>query len=63
VIELCQFLGGDWKIIIAVEQHSNPLLTIRNKGEGLFLSKKSPQLQWRGPKKGKKNFWEKLKNP
>jgi hypothetical protein len=57
VTELCQFLGGDWKIIIAVEQHSQLLLTIRNMGGGLFLSKKSPQLQRRGPKKAEKCFF------
>jgi hypothetical protein len=43
--ELCQFLGGDWKVIIAVQQHSQPLLTARFRGEGLFLSKKTPQQQ------------------
>ncbi len=58
--ELCQFLRGDWKVIIAVEQYSQTLLTIRNRGGGSFLSKKSLELQWRGPKKGKKSVF--LKN-
>jgi hypothetical protein len=64
VTELCQFLGGDWKVIIAVEQYSHTLFTVRNRGGGSFLSTKSPELQWRGPKKGKKGgFFEKFKNP
>jgi hypothetical protein len=55
VTELCQFLGGGWKVIIDVKQHSQPLLRLRNRGGELILSKKTPQLQWRGAKKGKKS--------
>ncbi len=55
VTELCQFLGGDWKVIIALKQHSQTLLAVRNRGE-LILSKKTPQLKGRGPKKGKKSI-------
>jgi hypothetical protein len=54
VMELCQFLGGGWKVIIDVKQHSQPLLRVRNRGGELILSKKTPQLKWRGAKKGKK---------
>ncbi len=61
--ELCQFLGGDWKVIIAVEQYSQTLLTIRNRGGGSFLSKKSPELQWRGQKKAKKRVFLHSKIP
>jgi hypothetical protein len=57
VTELCQFLGGDCKVIIAVQQHSQTLLAVRNKGGELILSKKTPQLKGRGPKKGKKVFF------
>jgi hypothetical protein len=53
VKELCQFLGGDWKVIIALKQHSQTLLAVRDKGGELILSKKTPQLKGRGPKKGK----------
>ncbi len=58
--ELCQFLGGDWNVIFAVKQHSQTLLAVRNKGGELILSKKTPQMKGRGPKKGKKSFF--LKN-
>ncbi len=62
--ELCQFLGGDCKVIIAVKQRSQTLLAVRNKGGELILSKKTPQLKGRGPKKGKKKrFFEKFENP
>ncbi len=54
VTELCKFLGGDCKVIIAVNQHFQTLLAVRNKGGELILSKKTPQLKGRGPKKGKK---------
>jgi hypothetical protein len=57
VTELCQFLGGGWKVIIDVKQHSQPLLRVRNKGEEVILSKKTPQLKRRGPKKGNKAFF------
>ncbi len=59
-MELCQFLGGDCKVIIAVKQRSQTLLAVRNKGGELILSKKTPQLKGRGPKKGKKSVF--LKN-
>ncbi len=60
VTELCQFLGGDCKVIIAVNQRSQTLLALRNKGGELILSKKTLQLKGRGPKKGKKAVF--LKN-
>jgi hypothetical protein len=60
VTELCQFLGGGWKVTIVVKQHSQPLLRVRNKGEELIFSKKTPQLKQRGPKKG---FLKKFENP
>jgi hypothetical protein len=64
VTELCQFSGGDCKVIIAVKQRSQTLLAVRNKGGELILLKKTPQLKGRGPKKGKKKrFFEKFKNP
>jgi hypothetical protein len=54
----------DWKVIIAVKQHSQTLLAVRNQGGELILSKRTPQLKGRGPKKGKKKqFFEKFKNP
>jgi hypothetical protein len=62
-MELCQFLGGDWKVIIAVQHHSQPPLTVRNRGGELFLTKKTPQLQWRGPKRQNKRFLENSKIP
>jgi hypothetical protein len=62
VTELCQFLGGGWKVIIDVKQHSQPLLRVRNRGGELILSKKTPQLKWRGAKKGKKAVFEKFEN-
>jgi hypothetical protein len=62
-MELCQFLGGNWKVIISTKQHSQTLLTVRNKGGELILSKKTPQLKRRGPKKGKKRFFENFNNP
>jgi hypothetical protein len=49
----CQFLGGDWKVIISVKQHSQTLLVVRSKGGELILSKNT-QLKGRGPKNGKK---------
>jgi hypothetical protein len=55
VTELYQFL--DWKVIIALKQHSQTLLAVRNKGGELILSKKTPQLKGRGPKKTKKGFF------
>jgi hypothetical protein len=60
VTELCQFLGGDWKVIIALKQHSQTLLAVRSKGEELILSKKTPQLKGRGSKKRQKSGF--LKN-
>ncbi len=64
VTELCQFLGGDCKVIIAVKQRSQTLLAVRNKEGELILSKKTPQLKGRGPKKGKKSgFLKNLKIP
>ncbi len=63
VTELCQLLGGGWKVIIDVTQHSQPLLRVRNRGGELILSKKTPQLKWRGPKKAKSSFFEKFENP
>jgi hypothetical protein len=45
VTELCQFLGEGWKVIIDVKQHSQPLFTVRNRGGGLILSKKTSQLK------------------
>ncbi len=47
------FRGG-WKVIIDVKQHSQPLLRVRNRGGEVILSKKTPQLKRRGPKKGNK---------
>ncbi len=44
-------------MIIAVNQRSQTLLAVRNKGGELILSKKTPQLKGRGPKKGKKAFF------
>ena len=61
--ELCQFLGGDCKVIIAVNQRSQTLLAVRNKGGELILSKKTPQLKGRGKKRQKKRFFEKFENP
>jgi hypothetical protein len=63
VTELCQFFGGDCKVKIAVKQRSQTLLAVWNKGGELILSKKTPQLKGRGPKKGKKRFFEKFENP
>jgi hypothetical protein len=63
VTELCQFLGGYWKVTIAVKQHSQTLLAVRNKGGELILSKKTPQLKGEVQKKAKKRFFEKFKNP
>ncbi len=55
--ELCQFLGGDCKVMIAVNQRSQTLLAVRNKVGELIWSKKTPQLKGRGPKKGKKTVF------
>jgi hypothetical protein len=55
--ELCQFLGGDCKVKIAVNQRSQTLLAVRTKVGELILSKKTPQLKGRGPKKGKKTVF------
>jgi hypothetical protein len=63
VTELCQVLGGCWKLIIDVKQHSQPLLRVRNMGGELILSKKTPQLKWRGAKKAKKRFLKTSKIP
>jgi hypothetical protein len=43
VTELGQFLGGGWNVIIALQQHSQSLLTVRARGGGLFLSKRHPR--------------------
>jgi hypothetical protein len=61
VTELCKFLGGGWEVIIAVKQHSQTLLAVRNKGGELILSKKTPQLKGKGPKKGKKAIFLKIR--
>jgi hypothetical protein len=57
VTELCQFLGGDWKVIIAVKQHSQTLLAVRNKGGELILSKKDTPAKGERSKKGKKEVF------
>jgi hypothetical protein len=64
VTEFCQFLGGGWKVLLGVKQHSQSLLTctVRNRGGGVILSKKTSQINWRGPKKVKKRFLEKSEN-
>jgi hypothetical protein len=62
-MEFCQFLGGGWEVIIAVQQHSQSLHTVSDRGGGLILSKKTPQLMWRGPKKAKKRFLKNSKIP
>ncbi len=36
VTELCQFVGGGWKVIFDVKQHSQPLLRVRNRGGELI---------------------------
>ncbi len=36
VTELCQFVGGGWKVIFDVKQHSQPLLIVRNRGGELI---------------------------
>ncbi len=54
VTELCQFLGGDWNVIIAVKEQSQTLLAVRKKGGEPILSKKTSQLKGRGPKKRQK---------
>ncbi len=57
--ELCQFLGGSWKIIYNIQQLSQFLWTVNNRGSGLILSKNTSQLKWKGPKKEKKAvFWK-----
>jgi hypothetical protein len=61
VTELCQFLGGNWKVIIAVQQNSQPLLTARNRGGGLFLSKKTPSYSGEVKKRQKAGFLRKIK--
>jgi hypothetical protein len=63
VTELCQFLGGDRKIIIAVEQHSQPLLTIRNRGGGLFCQKSHPSYSGEVQKRQKSGFLKNSKIP
>jgi hypothetical protein len=60
VTELCQFLGGDWKVIIAAKQHSQTLLTVRNKGGELILSKQDTPAKGERSKKRQKRFF--LKN-
>jgi hypothetical protein len=62
VTELPQFLHGGWKVLLAVKQYYQPLYTVRNRGGGVILSKKTSQLKWRGPKKTKKGFYDKFKN-
>jgi predicted enzyme related to lactoylglutathione lyase len=57
VTELCQFLGGGWKVIIAVKQHSQTLLAVRNKGGELISLKKDPPAIGERSKKGKKVFF------
>ncbi len=49
------FLGGGWKVIIAVKQHSQPY-TVWNRGGGLFFQKKTSWLKWKGPKRQKSAF-------
>jgi hypothetical protein len=60
VAELCQFLGGSWKVINNIQQLSQHLCTVINRGSGLILSKNTSQLKWKGPKKGKQSGF--LKN-
>jgi hypothetical protein len=43
-----------------IQQLSQLLCTVNNRGSGLILSKKKSQLKWKGPKKGKKSVF--LKN-
>ncbi len=63
VTELCQFLGGSWKVITNIQQLSQLLSTVNNRGSGLLLLKKTSQLKWKGPQKGKKKrFFEKSEN-
>ncbi len=45
VAELCQFLGGSWKVINNIQQFSQLLCTVNNRGSGLILSKNSSQLR------------------
>ncbi len=54
--ELPQFLHGGWKVLLAVKQYYQPLYTVRNRGGGVILSKKTSQLKWRGPKKKTRVF-------
>ncbi len=57
--ELCQFFGGSWKVINNIQQLSQLLCAVNNRGWGLILSKNTSQLKWKGPKKGKKEvFWK-----
>jgi hypothetical protein len=63
VTELGQFLGGGWNVIIALQQHSQSLLTVRARGGGLFLSERHPRYRGDVKKKAKKRFIDKFKNP
>ncbi len=58
--KLCQFLGGGWKVIIDVKQHSQPLLRVRNRGGELNLSKKDTTAEVERSKKRQKSGF--LKN-
>jgi hypothetical protein len=51
VSELCQFLGGGWKVILAIKQHSQPLFTVRNRGGEVIFSKKYTHVKVEGSKK------------
>jgi hypothetical protein len=63
VAELCQFLGGSWKVIHNIQQLSQLLWTVNNRGSGLILSKKNIPAEVEGSKKRqKKGFFEKSEN-
>jgi hypothetical protein len=58
--ELCQFLGGGWKVISSNQQLSQPLYAVHNREERFILSEKSSQRKFKGPKKGKKGLFKKI---
>jgi tRNA splicing ligase len=62
VAELCQFLGGSWKVITNIQQLSQFLYTINNKERGLILSKQHPCWSGRVQKRAKKRFFFKSEN-
>ncbi len=53
--EFCQFLGESWKVIINIQQLSQLLYTVNNRGWGLILSKNIPA-EVEGSKKTQKNW-------